>query len=168
MRKERMMNYENVGKRFFLPAAFASLTILTVMLAAVPCALAWNFSVLAQEVKPTNGAFAFPASAFQDGKAKYFQFSPSANQKIRFFVVKSTDGVIRAAFDACDKCWRSKKGYVQQGNNMVCVNCGLKFRTDKVNVVTGGCNPAGLRRTLQGGAVIISQQDVVSGLRFFQ
>jgi uncharacterized membrane protein len=168
MRKERRMNYENLDKRFFLPVAFAALTILMVMLATVPGALAWNFSSPAQEVRPTNGVFAFPAAAFQDGRARYFQFSHSSNQKIRFFVVKSTDGIIRAAFDACDVCWRSKKGYVQQGNNMVCVNCGLKFRTDKVNVITGGCNPGALKRTLQGGAVMISQQDVMSGLRYFQ
>lgn len=162
------MSYKNFAKRSFIPAAFAALTILMLMLATVPGVLAWNFSVPAQEVKPANGVFAFPATAFQDGKAIYFQFSPSADQKIRFFVVKSTDGIIRAAFDACDVCWRSKKGYVQQGNDMVCVNCGLKFRTDKVNVVTGGCNPAALNRTVQGGNIIITQQDVMSGLRFFR
>ena len=83
-------------------------------------------------------------------------------------MVKSTDGIIRAAFDACEQCFRAKKGYVQRGNDMVCMNCGLKFRTDKVNVVTGGCNPAGLRRTIQGPNVLISQQDVLAGLRYFQ
>ncbi len=162
------MKYENVDKSFLIPVAISIVTILMLALATVPVVLAWNFSVPTQEVKPSNGAFAFPVSAFQDGKARYFQFSPSANQKIRFFVVKSTDGVIRAAFDACDVCWRAQKGYVQQGNDMVCANCGLKFRTDKVNMVTGGCNPAALKRTVQGGNVIISQQDVMSGLRFFQ
>jgi len=162
------MKYRGFNKRFFVPMALTAVTILVSMFATVPGSLAWNFSVPTQEVKPSNGVFAFPATAFQDGKAKYFQFSPSANQKIRFFVVKSTDGVVRAAFDACDVCWRSKKGYVQQGNDMVCVNCGLKFRTDKVNVVTGGCNPAALKRTVQDGKVIITQQDVMSGLRFFQ
>ncbi len=159
------MKFEKVSKKFFVPAV---LTAFITILAIVPEAFAWNFSVPTQEVKPTNGVFAFPVNAFQDGKAKYFQFSPAPNQKIRFFVVKSTDGLIRAAFDACDVCWRAKKGYVQQGNDMVCVNCGLKFRTDKVNEVTGGCNPAALKRTVQGGNVIISQQDVMSGLRFFQ
>jgi len=162
------MKYENISKRFFVPMALTALTTLVLVFAMVTGALAWNFSVPAQEVKPSDGAFAFPATAFQDGKAKYFQFSPTPNQKIRFFVVKSTDGVIRAAFDACDVCWRAKKGYVQQGNEMICVNCGLKFRTDKVNVVTGGCNPSALNRTLKDGNVIITQQDVMSGLRFFQ
>ncbi len=161
------MKYQNITKKSFavLPVA---LTILILVFAIAPIALAWNFSVPAQEVKPTNGIFEFPTTAFQDGKAKYFQFSPSANQKIRFLVVKSTDGIIRAAFDACDVCWRGKQGYIQRGNDMVCVKCGLKFRTDKINEVTGGCNPAALKRTIKDGSVIISQADVMAGLRFFQ
>jgi uncharacterized membrane protein len=161
------MKHENISKNFVVVMVITALTALMIF-TAVSGAMAWNFSVPTQEVKPANGVFSFPATAFQDGKAKYFQFSPSANQKIRFFVVKSTDGVIRAAFDACDVCWKAKKGYVQQGNDMICVNCGLKFRTDKVNLVTGGCNPSALKRTIKDGNIIITQEDVMSGLRFFQ
>lgn len=129
---------------------------------------AWNFIVPAAEVKPQNGVFVFPAGAFQNGKAQYFLYKHSPSQWVRFFVVKSRDGIIRAAFDACDVCFRNKKGYVQRGNFMVCVNCGLKFRTDKVNEVRGGCNPSPLRRTMQGDRLTISQRDVLAGLRFFQ
>ncbi len=83
-------------------------------------------------------------------------------------MVKSVDGVIRAAFDACEVCWKAQKGYKQDGTHMTCINCGLKFRTDKINEVHGGCNPSGLPRAIKGGKVIISQQDVLQGLRYFQ
>ncbi len=76
--------------------------------------------------------------------------------------------MIRAALDACEVCHRAKKGYVQQGNDMICINCGLKFRTDKVNEVKGGCNPHPVNRTIQGDKLVISQQEVASGLRYFQ
>jgi uncharacterized membrane protein len=131
-------------------------------------ALAWNFTVPAQQIKPVNGKFVFPAAAFDDGKAKHFEYDHSPNQRVRFFVVKSVDGVIRAAFDACEVCWKAKMGYKQDGNNMICIRCGLKFRTDKINEVHGGCNPSALRRTLEGGKVVITQQDVLEGLRYFQ
>ncbi len=134
----------------------------------VQIAHAWNFTVPATEIQPTNAAFVFPESSFQDGKARHFQYKASPNLWIRFFVVKSVDGNIRAAFDACDVCFSAKKGYVQQGPNMVCINCGLKFRTDKVNEVRGGCNPSPLNRKIQNGQVMISLQDVMSGARFFQ
>lgn len=138
------------------------------VLGCTATASAWSFTVPATEVKPQNGAFEFPVSAFQDGKAKHFEYKHSPNQWVRFFVVKSTDGVIRAAFDACEVCYKAKKGYVQQGNDMVCINCGLKFRTDKVNEIKGGCNPSPLKRTIQGDKVIITQQDVMSGQKYFQ
>jgi uncharacterized membrane protein len=147
------------------------LIAVTVILTIVPIASAavvWNFKVPAVEVRPSNGAFVFPASAVADGKAKYFVYKHSPSQWIRFFILKSRDGVIRAAFDACDVCFRSRKGYVQRGNNMVCANCGLKFKSEKINEIKGGCNPAPLRRTLNGPNLVISQRDLMSGLRFFQ
>lgn len=145
----------------------AAITIINILI-AISVAFAWNFTVPAAEVKPTNGVFAFPVAAFQDGKAKHFEYRHAPNQVVRFFVVKSTDGVIRAAFDACEKCFRAQKGYVQQGDNMVCINCGLKFKTDKVNVVTGGCNPVALKKTIEGPNVVMAQQDVLAGLKYFQ
>jgi uncharacterized membrane protein len=148
-------------------AVFAAMMSLIVISAVAP-ALAWNFTVPAKEVRPENGAFTFPVSAFADGNAQHFEYKASPDKRIRFFVVKSTDGVIRAAFDACEKCFRAKKGYAQQGNDMVCINCGLKFRTDKVNVVTGGCNPSALKRTIQGDKVVINLDDVMSGLPYFK
>jgi uncharacterized membrane protein len=146
---------------------FAAMVALIVVSAVGPV-LAWNFTVPAKEVRPENGVFAFPASSFADGKAQHFEYKASPDKRVRFFVVKSTDGEIRAAFDACEKCFRAQKGYVQQANDMVCINCGLKFRTDKVNVVTGGCNPSPLQRTIQGDKVVITLNDVTSGLRYFQ
>ncbi len=145
----------------------AAIVVISILM-MIGVALAWNFTLPAMEVKPVNGVFTFPVSTFEDGKARYFEYKHAPGKIVRFFVVKSTDGIIRAAFDACEQCFRSKKGYIQRGNDMVCMNCGLKFRTDKVNVVTGGCNPAGLRRTIQGPNVLISQQDVLAGLRYFQ
>jgi uncharacterized membrane protein len=128
---------------------------------------AWGFGIPAQEVRPVNGAFTFPLSAFNDGNARYFMYKHSPNEWVRFFIVKSTDGIVRAAFDACDVCYRSKKGYIQKGNNMVCVNCGLQFRTDKINEIKGGCNPAPLARKVQGDTLTITVQDALSGVKYF-
>ncbi|MBM4327406.1 MAG: DUF2318 domain-containing protein [Deltaproteobacteria bacterium] len=128
---------------------------------------AWSFSIPAQEVRPVNGAFSFPLSAFNDGNARYFMYKHSPNEWVRFFIVKSNDGVVRAAFDACDVCYRAKKGYIQKGTNMVCVNCGLQFRTDKINEIKGGCNPAPLARKVQGDTLSITVQDALSGVKYF-
>jgi len=146
----------------------ATAIVLGAFLLSGSASFGWNFTVPATEIKPVNGSFVFPLAAFQDGKARHFEYMISPNERIRFFIVKSADGNVRAALDACEVCYRAKKGYVQQGNDMVCINCGLKFKTDKINEIRGGCNPVSLRRSIQGANLVISQQDLMSGLKYFK
>jgi uncharacterized membrane protein len=157
-----------MSKRSMKLAMFVAASLGFALLWAVGAECSGNFVVPAMEVRPQNGAFVFPTNAFADGMAKHFVYKPSPDQYVRFFVVRSVDGILRAAFDACDVCYRHQKGYMQQGDFMVCRNCGLKFRTDKVNEVRGGCNPSPLKRTVQGDKIVISQDDVLSGLRLFR
>lgn len=161
------MNKDRINRFLF---RIASLTVpaLVVLLVTASAAQSWNFVVPAKEVRPAGRIFQFPVSSFEDGGAKHFVYKHSPSEWIRFFIVKSTDGVVRAAFDACDVCFRSRKGYVQQGAAMVCVNCGLKFNSDKINEIKGGCNPAPLRRTMKGSNLVITQSDLLSGLKYFQ
>lgn len=56
--------------------------------------------------------------------------------------VKASDGTIRTAFNTCQVCYSSGKGYyVQNGDVLVCQNCGNRFKLDQVEVAKGGCNP---------------------------
>ena len=114
----------------------------------------------------TGQAIKFPVSTFNDGKARHYQYN-SGEQNIKFFVLKSSDGVIRAAFDACDVCWRAGKGYYQDGDEMVCRNCGRRFASALVNEVQGGCNPAPLKRQIDGDNVVINISDIKEGKGFF-
>lgn len=117
-------------------------------------------------VKAENGIVSLKVADVDDGKAHYFKLA-TAKGDIKFFVVKSVDGVMRAAFDACDVCYRELKGYRQQGDFMVCNNCEQQFRTDLVNEVKGGCNPAPLARRIEGGQLAIAQADILKGGWYF-
>jgi len=115
----------------------------------------------------TNSTFvSFPISMFDDGKARHFEHV-DGNMTIRYFILKSSDGVIRAAFDACDVCWPAGKGYYQEGDNMVCRNCGRRFASVLVNEVQGGCNPAPLTRSLENDKLIIQIKDIQQGRQYF-
>lgn len=114
----------------------------------------------------TVSQITFPAALFEDGKARHFEHI-DGNFTIKFFILKSSDGIIRAAFDACDVCWPAGKGYYQEGDNMVCRNCGRRFASVLVNEVKGGCNPAPLKRTLQDGKLIIQIKDILEGKQYF-
>lgn len=105
-------------------------------------------------------------SQFTDGRAQHFEFKHD-DITIRYFILKSSDGIIRAAFDACDVCWPAGKGYYQDGDVMVCRNCGRRFASVLVNEVKGGCNPAPLKRTVQGEQLILKVQDILEGRQYF-
>jgi uncharacterized membrane protein len=106
-----------------------------------------------------------PATLFEDGKARHFEHV-AGDFKIKYFVLKSSDGIIRAAFDACDVCWPAGKGYYQEGDYMVCRNCGRRFASVLVNEVKGGCNPAPLNRKVENGKVIIEVKDILDGRQY--
>lgn len=121
----------------------------------------------AVETSATKTEVSLDAAQFADGKARHFAYQSPEGVEVRYFVLKSSDGVIRAAFDACDVCWRANKGYTQDGDVMICNNCGRRFASVKVNEVKGGCNPAPLNRQLVGGKVVIKVADILEGGRFF-
>lgn len=108
-----------------------------------------------------------PAAQFTDGQAKFYRYTTAGGRELRFFVMKSADGVIRAAFDTCDVCYRERKGYRQQGNDMVCNNCGRHFPSTDINVLQGGCNPAPLDRNVQGENVVLTAAALEAGAWYF-
>ena len=116
--------------------------------------------------KTEGSEVSYPVSLFADGKARHFYFM-AGNLTIRYFILKSSDGVIRAAFDACDVCWPAGKGYYQEGDHMVCRNCGRRFASVRVNEVQGGCNPAPLMRQVKGDHLILTVDDIVKGRSYF-
>lgn len=61
---------------------------------------------------------------------------------LEVIAVKASDGTIRTAFNTCQVCNNSGKGYYkQEGDQLVCQNCGNRFGMDDVEVNRGGCNP---------------------------
>ncbi len=140
------------------------------MLVLLTTLMVFSFSPgLAQEKKSVSSPaeISFPVSQFADGKARHFTYPAPGGVTIKYFIIKSSDGVIRAAFDACDVCWPSGKGYQQEGDSMVCRNCGKKFASKLVSEVKGGCNPAPLKRTIRGNQLIIQAKDILDGRNYF-
>jgi uncharacterized membrane protein len=63
--------------------------------------------------------------------------------EMEVIAVLATDGTIRTAFNACQVCASSGRGYyIQQGTKLVCQNCGNRFDVNELEVTRNGCNPA--------------------------
>lgn len=62
--------------------------------------------------------------------------------KLEVLAVKAPDGTMRTAFNTCQVCYSSGRGYyVQEGDVLICQNCGNRFGMGDVEVTKGGCNP---------------------------
>jgi Membrane iron-sulfur containing protein FtrD-like len=118
------------------------------------------------QASTVQGKVEIPLAQVSDGKAHFYTYE-SGGTTVNYFVLQSPDGTIRAAFDACDVCYPYKKGYHQAGNYMQCNNCGRKFRSDKINVLEGGCNPSPLERKVVDGRLVITTTDLEAGARYF-
>ncbi len=165
-RQEKKEQFDNTQQK-------SSAAKILIIVAVVVLAGLAGFFVLTQpatdsiaSVKSINGEVRIDLSQINDGQAHYFSFA-AKDAVIPFFVIKSVDGVMRAAFDACDVCYREKKGYRQEGDQMVCNNCNMKFRSDLINVVKGGCNPAPLNRRIDGQQLVILDTDILKGAWYF-
>lgn len=120
-----------------------------------------------EKVKVGNGTVTLPIAKLADGKARFYKLE-DGGREIAFFAVKSADGSVKVAFDACDACYKSKKGYEQQGDKMNCKNCNQKFAINRLGPnATGGCNPGYLPHQLSGDAIVIKASDLKEGAKYF-
>jgi len=140
--------------------------VVVAMLSGVASVFAFSLGKY-EKVKPNDGIVTISAAKLGDGKARFYKFE-DGGKEIAFLVVKAPDGSIRTAFDACDACYREKKGYEQQGDKLNCKNCNQKFAINRLGPnATGGCNPGYLPHSTSGTSVTISVNDLKGGARYF-
>ena len=143
--------------------------IVGALLVAAVSAFAFNFPGLGkqQSAKAVNGVVTLPLAKVSDGKAHYYRFA-DGGKDIAFVVVKGSDGKYRTAFDACDSCFREKKGYEQKGSVLVCKNCNRQFAIDRIGPhEVGGCNPSYLPSKASATGITITAADLKAGARYF-
>ena len=117
-------------------------------------------------VVETADAVRIPLKTLDSGQA-FFLSLESEGRQLYYFALKSRDGAYRAAFDACDVCYRTNRGYRQEGDLMVCNKCRQTFPSNRIGEIKGGCNPHPLARGIEGQNLVIRKADIVSGKEYF-
>jgi len=81
--------------------------------------------------------------------AKFYGYK-AGNVQIEVLALRAPDGTIRTALNTCQVCYDSGRGwYTQQGDFLVCNNCGNRFAARQVELIKGGCNPVPITRELK-------------------
>jgi uncharacterized membrane protein len=108
-----------------------------------------------------------PLKSLDSGKALFLR-TEADGLTFYYLALKSADGKYRSSLDACDVCFRMNRGYRQEGDQLVCNNCGQKFACDKLGDAKGGCNPHPLPHRIEGRYMVIGKADIVAGKSYFQ
>lgn len=85
--------------------------------------------------------------------------------QLEVLAVKASDGSLRTAFNTCQVCFGSGRGYYKQTEKgLQCQNCGNTFSTDQVEIEAGGCNPWPIFSENK----TVSEDSITIGLSFLQ
>jgi len=117
---------------------------------------------------PPENVVRIPTSEVSSS-AKWYTHD-SNGVKVKFFLVKGTDGKIHLAADACDVCYRGKRGYRQSENVMTCNNCGQTFAINGIGTqnLSGGCWPSHIPMKIEGDSVVIERSNLDQKRLMFQ
>jgi len=92
--------------------------------------------------------------------------------RMEVLAVKAPDGTIRTAFNTCQVCYSSGKGYfVQTSTVLVCQNCGRRFRMSQIERESGGCNPVPIalaNKTVTAETITVSKEYLKRTKTMFQ
>lgn len=92
--------------------------------------------------------------------ASFYQVNVDGTD-VEVLAVKAPDGTIRTAFNTCQVCYDSGKGYYKQsGDALICQNCGNQFKMNEVERIKGGCNPVPIssdNKTVNEETIVISK-----------
>lgn len=87
-----------------------------------------------------DGNLAIPLADITEDATFYSYDNDGLDMEV--IAMKASDGSIRTAYNTCQVCFGSGRAYYkQEGDNLVCQNCGNQFTADDLEVIRGGCNP---------------------------
>lgn len=103
----------------------------------------------------------------KDGKLHRFVWIADDGKAVRFFIINRQPDKLSLVpvFDACLLC--GDQGYVMQGNQVVCVGCGVHLFIPSIGK-PGGCNPVPIEDWRQTETtLIIPRKSLEMGLNLF-
>ena len=118
-------------------------------------------------VSVRSGEVRLPIKDFSDGKVHFFTYKKDG-KRINFFVRTDGKDKLSAYFDACYTCYKYKKGYREEGSDLVCNECNLKFRLAEEHWDTShGCCPIAVKSRTDGTELVIASKDLEKGEKLF-
>lgn len=101
-------------------------------------------------------------------EVRHFRFLNAGNQEVKFFVGRDESGVLQVAFDASENDFKMKRGFRADGAWIVNNKCETSIRLAEVNRQPSGCSPVPLPFRAEGDRLVLAENDVLGGWRYFR
>jgi high-affinity iron transporter len=160
--EKRLREYEyRRQRRWSFLAAMLYVAVVLMLGAEFVYARAVDQPSPAESLTATNGEVEIPLSDLSDTNLHFYTAGLNGTT-VRFMVIRKPDGDYVTALDACEIC--GAKGYKQEGQNVVCRNCGAVIYIPSIGE-KGGCNPIPVKSRIEGGEVIVNLADLASSAK---
>jgi uncharacterized membrane protein len=125
----------------------------------------------AHEVYPVltseEGIIKIDLSVIENGSGNFFTYPTSSGRNVDYFVYKDSSGTARGVLDACQTCYRWRKGYRLKGSRVVCRKCDMEFPLDGLFQGTGSCVPIRIRSSTDDDTLTIPVTELEAGAKYF-
>jgi len=115
-----------------------------------------------------QGRVSIDIADLQPLEVRFYRFLNAGNQEVRFLVARDESGGVQAAFDASENDFKLKRGFKADGAWIVNNKCGTSVRLSEINQHVSGCAPVPVPFHLEGSNIVLSENDVLAGWRYFR
>lgn len=150
-----------------------ALAVVTVFMAVVVFAeYAWEggFDHSGYErVRPdAEGKVVLDVSDLEKEEVRFYRFLNAGNQEVKFLVGRDKDDELQVGFDASEAHSILGRGFRAQDGWIVDNKCDSAVRLESVNEGGRGCRPVPLEHRVDGDRLILAEQDILRGWRYFR
>ena len=145
-------------RRWSFAAAFLCVAVVLSLAAEFVYARVAAAPVQATQLVVRANEARIPLAEVADTKLHYYTADANGTV-IRFLVIRKSNGEYATALDACQICGWS--GYRQEGQNVVCRNCGAAIYIPSIGE-SGGCNPVAVKSAVEGGELVVDLSALVA------
>ncbi|MGH9713762.1 MAG: Fe-S-containing protein [Candidatus Acidiferrales bacterium] len=150
--ERRMREWEfRRQRRWSFAAAILCVLVVLTLAGEFVYARATAAPVPAVRVVARDNQVRVPLSELTDSSLHFYTAEVNGTV-IRFLVIHKLNGDYATALDACQICGAA--GYRQQGQNVICRNCGASIYIPSIGE-SGGCNPVAVKSHVEGGEMVV-------------
>lgn len=120
-----------------------------------------------RRVVADHGVVRLPRQQVGDGRVHFFTYAHDGGV-VNFLVRTDGAGTLHAHLDACYSCYKYKKGFVVEGDSVVCIACRLEYPiADEYWDFIGACAPIPIHCEVDGDSVVVEETRLMEAAKYF-